>query len=68
MLLAYGRPERRKIAKLAKGKNDYPTIEKYAQQGLEIDVTDRECQDLLIEALQAQHKDAALAELKKLLE
>ncbi len=59
---------RRKVAKLAKSKGDNPTVEKYARQGLEIDVLDRECQDMLMEALRAQNKDAELKELKKLLE
>jgi tetratricopeptide (TPR) repeat protein len=61
-------PMRRKLAKLAKSKGDNATAEKYARQGLEIDVLDKECQEILMEALTAQNKDAELKELRKLLE
>ncbi len=60
-------PMRRKLAKLAKNKGDLATAEKYARQGLEIDVLDRECQEVLIESLTGQHKDAEAVALRKLL-
>ena len=59
---------RRKLSKLAQTKGDHATAEKYARQGLEIDVLDKECQQILLDALAAQNKNAEVAALKKLLE
>ncbi len=59
---------RRKLAKLAQGKGDHATAEKYARQGLEIDVLDKDCQEILIAALTAQNKEAEVRALNKLLE
>jgi Flp pilus assembly protein TadD len=61
-------PMRRKLAKLARAQGDNATAEKYARQGLEIDVLDRDCQTVLMEALTAQNKDAEVKALRKLLE
>ena len=61
-------PMRRKLAKLARGKGDNALAEKYARQGLEIDVLDKECQDILLGALTAQNKDAEARAVRKLLE
>lgn len=61
-------PMRRKLAKLAKTKGDFATAEKYSRQGIEIDVLDRDCQDVLLWALTAQNKDAEVKTLRKLLD
>jgi Tfp pilus assembly protein PilF len=61
-------PMRRKLAKLAQSKGDNATAEKYARQGLEIDVLDSECQQILVAALMAQNKQAEAQALRKMLE
>jgi len=61
-------PMRRKLAGLCKAKGDSAGAEKYARQGLEIDVLDRDCQEILLNALAAQNKDAEVRALRKLLE
>ena len=37
-----------------------------ARQGLEIDVLDKECREILLEALTAQEKEAELKEVRRL--
>jgi len=59
---------RKKLAQLHAKAGNQAEVERYARQGLEIDVLDTECQKLLIAALEAQNKNAEVAELKKLLE
>ena len=54
--------------KLAKEKGDHALAKKYARAGLEIDVLDTVCQEILLESLKAQNKDAELRALRKLLE
>jgi tetratricopeptide (TPR) repeat protein len=61
-------PMRRKLAGLCKVKGDSAGAEKYARQGLEIDVLDKDCQEILLSALAAQNKDAEVRALRKLLE
>jgi tetratricopeptide (TPR) repeat protein len=59
---------RRKLAGLLEKAGRHAEAEKAARQALEIDVTDQESQDVLIQALTAQNKERELAEVKKLLE
>ncbi len=59
---------RRKLAGLLEKAGRHAEAEKAARQALEIEVTDQESQDVLIQALTAQNKDRELAEIKKLLE
>src|SRR5262249_34569835 len=49
---------RRKVAVMLKNKGDHAGAEKYARQALEIDVLDADSQRTLLEALQAQNKEA----------
>jgi tetratricopeptide (TPR) repeat protein len=59
---------RKKLAKIFEEKGNHAEMEKYALQGLEIDVLDAECQRMWLAALEAQGKIEALAEAKKILE
>jgi tetratricopeptide (TPR) repeat protein len=59
---------RRKLAQIHAKAGNQAETERWARSALEIDVLDEESQKLLIEALEAQNKNAELAELKKLLE
>jgi tetratricopeptide (TPR) repeat protein len=61
-------PIRRKLAQLLSKAGKHAEAERYARQGLEIDVLDHDSQNALIEALTAQNKERELGELKKLLE
>ncbi|MCI0377912.1 MAG: tetratricopeptide repeat protein [Gemmataceae bacterium] len=57
---------RKKLVQNLKG--NHAEVEKYARQGLEIDVLDPVCQEAILEALEAQNKEKELQEMKKLLE
>ncbi|MCI0641649.1 MAG: tetratricopeptide repeat protein [Gemmataceae bacterium] len=57
---------RKKLVQHLKG--NHADVEKYARQGLEIDVLDTVCQEAILEALAAQNKEKELQEMKKLLE
>jgi tetratricopeptide (TPR) repeat protein len=60
-------PNRRRLAQLLTASGKPAEGEKYARQGLEIDVLDKETQDALFEALEAQKKTEELERMKKLL-
>ena len=57
---------RQRLAKHYLGLKDNAQAERYARMGLEIDVLDRECQRILIEALTAQNKNDEVDRLKKI--
>jgi tetratricopeptide (TPR) repeat protein len=58
---------RRMLAKLLNEAGKFPDAERFAREGLEIDVLDTACQDALLSALRAQKKDTEADELAKLL-
>jgi tetratricopeptide (TPR) repeat protein len=58
---------RRELAQRCLKAGRAAEAERYAREALEIDVLDPEAQEALEGALQAQHKDEALRELRKLL-
>lgn len=59
---------RRKLCTMLRDKKDHAEAEKYARQGLEIDVLDQECQQVFLESLAAQNKNEELQTFKRLLE
>jgi len=59
---------RRKLAEIHAKNGNHAEAERWARAALEIDVLDENSQKMMIEALQAQNKNAELAEMKKLLE
>jgi cellulose synthase operon protein C len=58
---------RRKLAQHYFEAKDMPQAERYGRMGLEIDVLDRDCQTVLLQALDAQGKDAEAKELRTIL-
>ena len=58
---------RKRLARLLLDKDDFVEAEKYARQGMEIDVADAEVQETLQKALKGQKKDAEAERLAKLL-
>jgi len=58
---------RRELAQLLLKAGRLAEAERYAREALEIDVLDREAQETLESALRAQHKEAELKELRRLL-
>jgi cellulose synthase operon protein C len=59
---------RRKLAEIHAKNGNHAEAERWARAALEIDVLDEDSQKMMIEALQAQGKNAELAEIKTLLE
>jgi tetratricopeptide (TPR) repeat protein len=57
---------RRRLAQLLMEEGKVGEAEKYARQCMEIDVLDRDAQEVLLSALEAQDKKAELAHMKKL--
>jgi cellulose synthase operon protein C len=58
---------RRRLAQLLLDAGKAPDAELFARQAMEIDVLDREAQDVLLAALEAQQKKDELARIKNLL-
>jgi tetratricopeptide (TPR) repeat protein len=55
---------RKRLAKHYLDMNDMAEAERYARMGIEIDVLDPECQTILLQALDAQGKDAEAKDLR----
>ncbi len=58
---------RKRLTRLLLEKGDYAEAEKYARQGMEIDLTDKEVQESLFKALEGQKKNDEAERMKKLL-
>lgn len=59
---------RKRLAKLLLDAGQFAEAEKYARQALEIDVLDSAVQDVVLQALAGQKKDAEAEKLRKILE
>jgi len=59
---------RRKLGRLLLEAENFAEAERYARQALEIDVLDREAQEVLEEALTRQNKNRELQQLRELLQ
>jgi tetratricopeptide (TPR) repeat protein len=59
--------QRKRLAQMLLGARRFPEAEKYAREALEVDVRDAEARDMLEQALLAQNKKDAAAELRKVL-
>ncbi len=57
---------RRKLAKHFIDANDMAQAERYAKMGLEIDVLDRDCQTYVLQALEAQGKNAEAKTMREI--
>jgi predicted Zn-dependent protease len=55
---------RKRLAKHFLDLNDMAEAERYARMAIEIDVLDRDCQTYLLQALDAQGKDAEAKDLR----
>ncbi len=58
---------RKRLTRLLLEKGDYAEAEKYARQGMEIDITDKDVQEALIKALEGQKKKDEVERVQKLL-